>query len=195
MLLSLSSPFLFFFFPDTFTIFLSCFGHTFLHSLLVSSLPSSPAASLSLSPSILLTLSPLQLPEELSNDLNETPAFFIFNSPYSWIPKRTQPCTAIRKPVPGAAAFAMSAWRSSLPSPRKGGGLHKVVNTTSTGTEATAEPREGFSKPDRSLPLSFCPPLSFWLPARLSPPAVWCFSRSLWHLHPFRAQLQSQPQG
>lgn len=60
-----------------------------------------------------------QLPEELSNDLNETPAFFIVSSPPCWIPKRTQPHTAIRKRVPGAAAFAMSAWRFSLPSPKE----------------------------------------------------------------------------
>lgn len=156
MLLSLSSPFLFFFLPATFTIFPSCFAHTFLHSLLVSS---SHIASPSLSPSILLTLSTLQLPQELSNDLNETPDAFIFNSPPCRIPKGTQPGTAIRKPVPGAAAFAMSAWRSSLPSPRRGGGLHKVASTASTGAKATAEPQEGFSKPARFLRLSFCPPL------------------------------------
>lgn len=104
---------------------------------LSSLLPSSPAASPSLSPSIPLTLSSLQLPKELSNDLNEAPAFFIFNSPPSRIPRRTQPCTAIRKPAPGAAAFAMSAWRSSLPSLR-GGDLQKVGSTDRGYREARA---------------------------------------------------------
>lgn len=95
-----------------FTMFPSCFAHTFLHTFLFSSSPASP----SLSPTTPLTLSSLQLPEEFSHDLNETPAFTIFNNPPCWIPKRNLPCTAIRKPVPGAAAFAVSAWRSSLPS-------------------------------------------------------------------------------
>lgn len=166
----------------SFTSSLSC------HS---SPLLSSPVASPSLSPSIPLTLSSLQLPEELSNNLNETPAAFIFNSPPCWIPKRTQPCTAIRKTVPAAAAFAMSAWRSSLPPPRTGRALHKVGSTASTGTEVTAESQEGFAKPASSLPLSSCPPPSFWLPAHLIPPAAWHFSCSSWHLSPFRAQPQS----
>lgn len=38
-------PFLFFFLPDTFTIFPSCFAHTFLHFFLVLSLLSSPLLS------------------------------------------------------------------------------------------------------------------------------------------------------
>lgn len=114
----------------------SCFAQTFLHSFLSSSSPTSPSLSL---PTILLTLSSLQLPEEFSNDLNETPAFSIFNNPPCWIPKRTLPCTAIRKPVPGAAASAVSAWTSSLPSAGRGRGLHKVGSTVRTRTEGIVQ--------------------------------------------------------
>lgn len=145
-----------------FTIFPSCFAHTFLHSFLFSS-----SASPSLSHTTPLTSSSLQLPEKFSNDLNETPAFTIFHHPPCWILKRTLPCTAIRKPVPGAAAFAVSAWRSSLPSSGTGGGLHKFGSTVSTETEAAAESQEGFPEPSRSLSLCSCPPS-----ASLSPAAV-----------------------
>lgn len=153
-----SSSLLFSSLLGTFTLFPSYFAHTFSPSLLSSLLRSSPAASPSLSPSIPLTLSSLQLPKELSNDLNEAPAFFIFNSPPSRIPRRTQPCTAIRKPAPGAAAFAMSAWRSSLPS-LSGGDLQKVGSTDRGYREAWARARWSSSS---SLAALICPRGALW---------------------------------
>lgn len=159
-LLSLYSSFFFFCFPDTSPYFYPVLPTpSFIpsFSLLLLPLPLSPP------PTIPLTLFSLQLPEEFSNDLNETPAFSIFNNPPCYIPKRILPCTAIRKPVPGAAASAVSAWRSSLPSSGREEGLHKVGSTVSMGTDAAAESQEGFPKPSRSLSLCSCPPSGYQL--------------------------------
>lgn len=88
--------------------------------------PSLPSCSFSLSPSLSSSL----LPKELSNDLNEMPALFLFNRPPCWSPRRTQLRTAIRKPEPGVAAVAVVLQRSYLPSQSEGRTFQKVRSIT-----------------------------------------------------------------